>query len=261
MMQVDVIDGVPCVRAGSGATRVVAIAGGDAFMRRFSAASAERGAARIARLFRDATVYVLGYDMRADGPRDAASIASQLADIIERHIGPSVLAGISFGGFVALRIAAERPELVRRLVLISTAHRFSAEGRQRTEQQIADVRRGDFVAMTRPFLTIYRRWWRSLLVRAMVRLSRGRLAEGMNEPEAIARMLETALEGTDPALLPRIEAPTLLVIGTRDQFFDLAAASDTVNAIAGARLVTFEGETHPLPLERWRDVRKALVSS
>lgn len=59
---------------------------------------------------------------------------ADLADDYARTIGslydkPVDIMGISTGGSIALQLAADHPELLRRLVLVSSAHRLSDQGR------------------------------------------------------------------------------------------------------------------------------------
>jgi pimeloyl-ACP methyl ester carboxylesterase len=252
---------VPYVRVGRGIETIVVINGGNAFVRRFDAASAARDAGRIVRLFpAGSSVCILGYDTSAAPPGDVMGIVDEVAAIVRANFGTATVAGISFGGLVATRLAAEHPEMVRRLILLSTAHRFSEEGRRRVRRQISDAARGDFVAMARPFLTLFRRPWLNVLLRFAIWSGRRSLAEKMNAPQFIVCMLESALAAGEGGLahLGRVRAKTLLVAGTRDQFFDVASLQETAAAIPPAELVLFARETHMLPLERPRDVARAI---
>ncbi|MDQ3282640.1 MAG: alpha/beta hydrolase [Acidobacteriota bacterium] len=243
--------GIPFVRFGDGGETIVVISGGDAFVRRFDAATAARRAERIVRLFPAGnTICILGYDVSAQC--DAAAIASSIARVIRENFSSVTLAGISFGGLVATRVAAAHPELVRNLILLSTAHRFSDEGRRRVRQQMADAARGDFVAMAKPFLVLFRRPWLNAMLRLAIWSRRHKLAATMNDPRFIVCMLEAALAAGEGGRehLRRITARTLLVAGTHDQFFDETAVRETADSIPQAQLVLFPKETHMLPLER-----------
>lgn len=250
---------VPYVRTGTGRP-IVVLSGGNAFVRRFNEETAARDARRIAKLFPpDSGLCILYYDLSCS---DVEAVVAQLAAILRTQFGSATLAGISFGGLLALRLAAEESDVVRELILIASAHRFSAEGRGRIERQIADVSRGDFAAMARPFPELFRRWWLTLLARLALWWRRRTLHETMNDPAAIAGMLEAALRasGIDAGTLRRITCPTLIVGGTRDQFFDRGALEETAAAIASAKLVLVEGETHMLPIERPHVVSQAIAT-
>lgn len=249
---------IPFVSFGAGTRPLVVISGGNAFVRRFTPDRAMRDAARVAHLFpRDFRVHLLGYDAAPAAGYDAAAIARDIAAIIRAELGSATVAGISFGAFVSLRLAQESPDAVRDLILLAGAHRFSAEGRRRVRQQIEDARRGDFVAMVQPFLTLFRRPWLNATMRVATWLRRGTLQASMNPADTIVHMLDAALRAgadADPDRLKQIRARTLIVGGTADQFFDVDAFRETAEWIQGARLELFDRETHMLPVERSRDV-------
>jgi pimeloyl-ACP methyl ester carboxylesterase len=167
--------------------------------------------------------------------------------------------GISYGGLVALRAAVERPELVARLVLLSSAHDFSGEGRRRVRRQIELATRGDLVALTEEFAAVFRRRWLNALLRLRLRLSRGRIARSLNEPELIVRGLRAVLDDPlDPAALARIAAPCLVVGGARDQFFGDGMQERTATILPAATLELIADETHMVAVERAGRVAGAL---
>ena len=256
--------GVRYTAVGAGSRPVVVINGGNGFVRRFTPERAIRNATRMARCFpADARLYLLEYDATAAERYSIESHAHEVAAMIRTEFAAVTVAGVSFGAFVALRVAAEAPDAVRDLIVLVGAHRFSDEGRQRVGRQIADASRGDLVAMTRPFLTLFRRPWLNALMALGAWSRRGSLPQSMNPPETIVRMLRAALEEdacADRKRLRQITARTLVLGGTADQFFDFGAFRETADAIPAARLQLFPRETHMLPLERPRAVAAAIAS-
>jgi len=245
----------PYVQVGDGPTRVVVIAGGDEFMRRFDRRSVERNARRIARVFPEISLSVLGYDASAGTSIEELTATS--AELIRAVAGQAVVAGISFGGFIATRVASIHPELVRGLILISSTPKFSREGSSRVAQQIADLERGDILGMARPFVTMFRRRWLNLIGRVTLRWRRRSMEERMNDLQYVVRMLETALACSEKRS-PQVAVPTLCVIGERDQFFDITAARALVASNPRARLVIVPRETHTMAIESPRPVRRAI---
>ncbi|MGZ8795668.1 MAG: alpha/beta fold hydrolase, partial [Gaiellaceae bacterium] len=101
-------------------------------------------------------------------PRGAstADFAAVAAAVLEAEdCRPAVVAGHSFGGLVALRLAHSRPELVRRLLLVSPAGiRTSTRIVQAIALATTTIRPGRFVS---PFRHRYagRSWYRRALFR------------------------------------------------------------------------------------------------
>jgi pimeloyl-ACP methyl ester carboxylesterase len=75
--------------------------------------------------FRRLTLEARGHGRSEPGPLDRLSIATFAADVaalIEaRGLAPAVVGGISMGAAIALRLAVERPDLVRGLILARPA--------------------------------------------------------------------------------------------------------------------------------------------
>jgi pimeloyl-ACP methyl ester carboxylesterase len=254
---------IPFVKTGSGPAPIVVLNGGQAFVRRPTPARAQRDAERIARLLpAGRSVYVLGYDPAPSADYSIGTIVRDVAQILREEIGPATVIGVSFGGFVAARLAADHPDLVKELILMVSAHRFSPEGRRSIDRQIACAWAGDFEGFLDEFGLVFRRPWLNWLIRLRFRRERTRLQETMNDPAVIVRGLNAVAGedfGDDPSWLARIAAPTLIVGATRDRFFDVASLEETARLIPSARLHLFENETHMLPVERARDVTKVVT--
>ena len=254
---------IPYVQSGSGPHPVVVLDGGQAFVRRPTPARAQRDAKRIARLLPEGrSIHVLGYEPSPPADYSIATIVDDVARILREEIGPATVMGISFGGFVAARLAADHPDLVKEMILMVSAHRFSPEGRRSVDRQIACAWSGDFEGFLDEFGLVFRRPWLNWLLRWRFRQERTRLHETMNDPAAIVRGLNAVAGedfGGDPSWLAHVAAPTLIVGATRDPFFDVAALEETARHIPSARLQLFEHETHMLPVERARDVARVVT--
>ncbi len=253
---------IPFVKTGSGSDPIVVLNGGQAFVRRPTPARAHRDAKRIARLLPSRRpIYVLGYDPAPPAGYSIDMIVSDVSRILRDEIGPASVMGISFGGFVATRLAADHPDLVKDLILMVSAHRFSDQGRRSVDRQIEYAWQGDFEGFLDEFGLVFRRPWLNWLLRLRLKQERKRLHETMNDSAIIVRGLNAVAGedfGEDPSWLRTIRARTLIVGATRDPFFDAEAMEETARLIAGARLKLFKGETHMLPVERARDVAKVV---
>lgn len=81
-------------------------------------------------LARHFTVYLLNRKRGLRPGESMSDIAGHLVSAVEHDLGqPAFLQGASTGGSVALQLAVDRPELVRRLVVVSAAHRLGPRGR------------------------------------------------------------------------------------------------------------------------------------
>jgi len=190
-----------------------------------------------------------------DMARDAAALLEHLR---EPH---AVFAGVSQGGMAFMRLALERPELVRALVLMGTsAAPEHPDGRPAYEQLTEGMRHGDEAtrsALMDTALTIlFGSTWRA------------------REPEALAahkaHMLTHDRQGQYLAAwaiferddltgrLGEITAPTLVVCGTEDAATGPDASRALAEVIPGAELVWIEGAGHHSPVEEPAAVTRAL---
>jgi 3-oxoadipate enol-lactonase len=148
---------------------------------------------------------------------------------------PAALVGNSFGGLVSLDLAARRPELVTKLVLLDAGlpdHEFSEEVERYAEEEERLLEAGDLDAAVELNLDF---WCPSVAdrVRPMVA---GALEWEGGGPEAIE--------------LSSVRAPTLVAVGEHDKPDFHAIAERLAREIPDAELVVIPGAGHLPSLER-----------
>jgi len=190
-----------------------------------------------------------------DMGRDAAALVE--------HLGAeqAIFAGLSQGGMAFMRLALERPGIVRALVLMDTsAGPENPEALPAFEQIAADMRHGD--EATRSALTdtvqtiLFGAPWRAREPEALAREKAHMLAHDPQGQYLAARAVFDRDDVTER--LGEIAAPTLVVCGTED----LATVPDLARTLAeripGAELVWIEGAGHHSPIEEPEAVTRAL---
>ncbi len=196
-----------------------------------------------------------GYDMDTLS-RDAAELIEALS------LGPCHFAGLSMGGFVALRLAARRPELLRSVILLET----SAEAEP--AENVPKYRRLAFVGrwlgfglvadrvmpimfgrtyLNDPARAAERRGWRDRLVRND-RVGIGRAVTGVVDREAILPELD------------RVQLPALVVVGDEDVATVPAKAERIHQAIRGSQLVVIPRAGHSSTIEEPAAVNAAIAA-
>lgn len=251
--------GIPFVACGDGERPLIIINGGQGFVRRADPVRAERDARRVSQILPRGTAFVLlGYPARPVREGALGNLVDDLASAIrDRWNGPIVLLGISYGGILAAWLTTRHPDLVKRLVLIASARRFSSEGERRVRRQIEFARSRNFSGFLGDFAAVFRRPRLNALVWLRIHLGRTGLAEGMNDADTIVSYLGAILEaGTPPT--EKIRVPTLVIGGSQDQFFGEGRMEETVSSIGNARLELLKDETHMAPVERAKDVAIAI---
>jgi pimeloyl-ACP methyl ester carboxylesterase len=172
-----------------------------------------------------------------DVPTLARGLAAWIASAAD---GPVHLGGHAMGGHLAIHLAAEHAELVRRLVLVDAAGippPIGARALLRLAYEAAPPRRwGD-----PRFLPVI--WTDAVLT----------------GPTTVVRGLLHILRDDARPLLPRIHAPTLVVWGARDGLIPLANARLLRDGIAGARLLVIDRAYHNPMVDRPREFDAAVL--
>lgn len=254
--------GVPFIRGGEGPRHAVIFFGANALLWRLDKVrERHRFAREVARALPAGFRFtVLGYPEFPPENYTLDTVVDDFARVFPSETGPADLViGISFGGFAALRFAARFPERVSRLVLLVTAHRFGDNGKAILDRQMALLEAGDRYSVIRENAPLFRRRWYNWLMRLMIWRERDRLLAQMKDPDvvlaAFRSLFYTDNFSRNRAFAERIRVPTLLIGGTRDQYFGTAPFRETAEAIPDCRLELLEGEAHLLPIERSRSVR------
>ncbi|WP_406266631.1 alpha/beta hydrolase [Nocardia sp. NBC_00881] len=169
-------------------------------------------------------------------------IAAEHADALRTEFGEPVdVLGVSSGGSVALQLAADHPEVVRRLVIASSGYRLDPvvkEGQMRYAEAVLHGRR-----------------------------AMHHLAPGISASPVVARLAAAALWLFDPVTRPKnpadthaflraedgfdltdrlseIQAPTLVVGGERDAAYSTANFRHTADGIPNSHLIIYPGASH-----------------
>ncbi len=202
----------------------------------------------------------------SDRPVDPSGydLEDYAADIeaLRAHLGLERLdlLGHSHGGFVAMTWATTRPERVGRLIVASSAARFtpairemraariaSHEGESYYEDSIAAIaahEAGEF-ASDGELSALYAREWR-VLVPVGIDASGilGGLRRAGNNADALRHFNSRIASGMDQrAALAAVTSPTLVLVGELDAF-GVAPGEEIAAALPDARLTVLSGADH-----------------
>lgn len=195
-----------------------------------------------------------GYDMDTLAD-DAAALLTTLG------MGPVHFAGLSMGGFIGMRLAARRPELLRSLILMETS---------------ADPEPKENIPKYRQLLRVSRLIGLRLLAGRVMPIMFGttfmhdpsRAAErkewqgylGENDRLGIIRATEGVITRQPIyAELGKITLPTLIIIGDEDTATTPDHSARMHAAIAGSRLVPIPHAGHTSSVEEPAAVTSAIV--
>lgn len=193
-------------------------------------------------------------DLPGHGYSDAVQAAT--LDEIAGHVlasldlpAPAAILGWSFGGLVAQHIALAHPAEVRALVLVSTSPRFVAGAdwphamTQTTLTRFGDELRVSYKLTLQRFLTLQVQG--SEGGRATLASLRNALfARHAPSPATLARVLQILVDTDLRPSAQRIDAPALVISGSRDTLTPAGAGAWLARAMPHARYVEIEGAAH-----------------
>jgi len=194
-----------------------------------------------------------GYDMDTL-TGDAAALIESLG------AGPAHWVGLSMGGFVGLRMAARRPDLVRSLVLLeSSAEPEPVENVGRYRLLAAATRVVPARLLTSRVAPIM--FGKTILADRARRAELDGYLTTMTQRRDIWRAVSGVVERAGvEAELARITAPTTIIVGDEDVATPPAKAARMAAGIAGARLVTIAGAGHSSSVEQPAAVTAAIAA-
>jgi 3-oxoadipate enol-lactonase len=174
--------------------------------------------------------------------------------------GPVHFCGLSMGGFVGMRMAARRPDLVRSLMLLETSsEREPVENLKKYRLMIAAVKLLGTWAVKKQVLPIM--LGKSILADPSRKAEVARYADLMSRRRDGWRACNGVIDRGDiHAELSRITCPTLVVVGDEDVATVPAKAEKIASAIRGAKLVRIPRAGHSSTVEEPRAVTQALTS-
>lgn len=210
----------------------------------------------------------IAYDHRGQGrsavPTESTIpidlLALDAVALIEKlDLGAVHFVGLSMGGFVGMRVAVWRPDLVRSLSLLETS--ADPEPRKNVPRykalNLVVAVAGPKAVASRVMPIMFGKTFLEDPERAAERDHWRGIIEG--NAKTITKSVNGVLQRPSIAdHLPEIQAPTLVVVGDEDVATTPAKAQRLVAGIPGARLVTIPGAGHSSTIEQPQPVIAAL---
>jgi pimeloyl-ACP methyl ester carboxylesterase len=218
-------------------------------------------------LEQDYTIYLVS---RRTGLPDGCSmkdLADDYAQMIkEEFAAPVDVLGLSTGGSIAQHFAADHPDLVRRLVIHSSAYTLS-EGSKEAQLKVARLAkqrkwRAAFAALFGEMLPKGPAKYIFLPIFFLVSLLGASLFGKPDDPSDLIKTIEAEDKHDFKERLHEIKAPTLVIAGAKDPFYTEELFRETSEGIEDARLIICKGKGHPADGKQFKnDLHAFLLES
>jgi len=175
-------------------------------------------------------------------------MAGDYARLISDEFGGRVdlVVGESFGGMIAQYLAALHGDSWDQLALVVAAAEVNDWGKQVDARLCDALSKGDKTRFGMAFAEYVLPGERSRWARRIFGplIARSFLSGKSYPPADLMVELEAEIAYDARPVLPRIEAPVVLVTGDRDQFFPMEVVEETVRLIPDCTLVVYAGQGH-----------------
>ncbi len=195
------------------------------------------------------------------GPYSIACLADDLAELLRaRRVSQTHVMGVSLGGFVAIELAVRYPELLSKLVLVST----SAGGPASTPMDsatwqavVSPLGRSAPERVLNAMRLAYHRSYARDNFRRLAAIARRR-TDRPAKPHAWLAQAQAGAAFDRSADIPGIRAACLVLTGLEDRIVPAANARWLARQLPDARLRTFARAGHYLCVERARALNAAV---
>jgi 3-oxoadipate enol-lactonase len=201
-----------------------------------------------------------GRSEKPPGPWTFAQFAQQTAELLDHLSIPcAVVAGFSLGGTIGQAFAADYPDRIAALIIVSSACARTAEEQTAVDARVAQVVAGGPPAVVDGALE---RWFTAGFASkhpALIEYWRQRLLANDPAPYSAVYQLYSEVDRQLLHRLGEIKAPTLVITGDNDPGQTPRMARELSRRIADSEIQIFPGVPHMLPLEAAGQLNAAIA--
>jgi 3-oxoadipate enol-lactonase len=207
-------------------------------------ASFERIVAKLSESFRVIVPELPGFGQSKPASGGLAAVAKRMADAVKDCAGgeEAIVLGNGYGGFVALQMAIDHPEVATRLVLADCGAAFSEPGRQAFRNMAAASRANGLSAITDVAM---RRLFAPAFQEKNPDLLRDRREAFLRTDAEVFQQACEALAGLDlRPKLSQVKVPVLVLVGEHDEATPPSMSHELAAGLPNARLTVLPGCAH-----------------
>ena len=206
----------------------------------------------------DYTVYLVGRKPNLPDDYLMDKMADDYAKMIRREFKGSVdVTGVSTGGQIAHFLAADHPDTVRKLVIISAAYRLSEKGVE-IERNAAEYFQKEKYGKTMVAMMelLFPSGFKGVFIKFFARLIGKMMLGKAKYPNDFLVEVRADREMNFKDRLSEIKAPTLILSGELDIGYTADDVRMTAEGISNSELIMYKGYGHNLIMSNKEQVLK-----
>ncbi|MHA2325327.1 MAG: alpha/beta fold hydrolase [Promethearchaeota archaeon] len=206
------------------------------------------------------TLYLIGRKPNLPEDYTFTDTANDYATLIRKEFkNPVYVMGASTGGQIAQYLAADHPDTVRKMVIISAAYRLSEKGVEAEIRAGKFFRQGKYGKSLAAILDfIYKSKFTRYIAKFFTRLF-GKWSIGkISYPNDFLTEIRGDTEMNFKDRLKEIKAPTLILCGDSDIGYPVKLVGQTAEGIPNSKLILYEGHGHLLAA-KWKETHKDIL--
>jgi len=238
-------NGIPFVRFGEGEKTLLVFSGGPS--NTLPSGFMIRVFGHFKHLSKHCVIYVMSRKSGLPEGYTTRDMAEDYAAVIKDEFNsePYDVMGASYGGLIAQHLAADHPELIRRLVIAMSFYRFSDEGNEldmKSAQLLSEGKNREALKTLYPILEGGR------IKKAFMKFFMGYIAPLLwSTPDNPSDLLvegKAEMAHNSKNRLTEIKAPTPVIGGDKDYYCPVERLRETAAGLPNAKLVLYEEKGH-----------------
>ena len=210
---------------------------------------------------KDYTVYLVGRKQNLPENYSFDKMAYDYAEMIRKEFKKPVnVIGASTGGQIAQFLAANHPDVVKRLVIISASYKVSEKGAEiekRAAEYFKQEKYGKALAAILDLIISSK--ITGVFLKFFTRLLGKRFIGKINYPNDFLNEVRGDVEMNFKDRLKDIRAPTLVLSGKLDIEYTPELVRETAEGIPNSTLILYDGYGHNLA-GRWKVIKQDILN-
>ena len=212
-------------------------------------------------LAQEFTVYLVGRKPGMPEGYLMNNMADDYAKMIQTEFKEPVdIMGISTGGQIAHFLAADHPDVVSKLVLVSAAYRVSEKCVEIEGEAAELAKEGKYLKSFAKIAEVFNySGFKKFMFNLIIKIFGKKIMGKIEDPSVFLITAVADCEMNFKERLSEIKAPTLILSGELDICYTAEDVRETAEGIPNAKLILYEGYGHGLVLDNMEQVQKDIL--